>query len=84
MDQGLVWAPPYTIDVTRGLHPGRNTLEIRVTNEWTNRIQGDRKLPMAEKALPAAAGIRHFFSSGTEPLPESGLLGPVRLLHESG
>lgn len=82
--QGLVWAPPYRVDVTKGLHAGRNSLEIRVTNEWTNRIEGDKKLPDAQKVLPAAAKIRRFFATGNEPLPESGLLGPVTLLHEGG
>ena len=82
-DQGLVWAPPYKVDITKGLHAGHNTLEIRVTNEWTNRIEGDKNLPGGRKVLPAAAKIRRFFSTGKEPLPKSGLLGPVTVLHES-
>ncbi len=76
--QGVVFAPPYAVDVTRGLHAGKNTVEIRVTNEWTNRIDGDKALPPEQKVLPSAAGIRQMFAQGAEP-PESGLFGPVVL-----
>jgi beta-galactosidase/beta-glucuronidase len=48
-DQGLAWAPPCNVDITKGLQAGRNTLEIRVTNEWTNRIEGDKNLPDGRK-----------------------------------
>ena len=75
--QGIVFAPPYTVDITRALHAGRNRLDIRVTNEWTNRIMGDRALPPEQKVLPSAANIRSMFPPAD--LPESGLLGPVAL-----
>ena len=48
---GLVWAPPYRIDVTSALKPGVNKLEIKVTNEWTNRQMGDRTLPADKHIL---------------------------------
>ncbi len=75
--QGVVFAPPYAVDVTRGLHAGKNTVEIRITNEWTNRIAGDKTLPPEQKVLPSAANVRSMFPSAD--LPESGLLGPVVL-----
>jgi hypothetical protein len=75
---GLVWAPPYTVDVTTELKPGTNQVEVRVTNEFTNRIMGDRLLPMEQKILPSAAAVREMFAGPTEP-PASGLLGPVTL-----
>src|SRR2546429_3412825 len=34
---------PYRVDATSVLHPGANTVEIKVTNGWANRIIGDRK-----------------------------------------
>jgi hypothetical protein len=57
--EGLVWAPPYRVDVTDALKPGVNKLEIEVTNEWTNRIAGDRLLPADQHILstPAAAAF---------------------------
>jgi hypothetical protein len=75
---GTVWAPPYTVDVTEELKPGVNEVEVKVTNEFTNRIMGDRLLPAEKKILPSAAAVRGMFAGPQEP-PASGLLGPVRL-----
>ena len=82
---GLTWAPPYRVDVTAALKPGTNKLEIKVTNEWTNRQIGDRLLP-ADKRILAPAGGRAAPGGGAfgrpQTLPESGLLGDVRLVAE--
>lgn len=71
---GVLWKPPYTIDVTNSLHPGQNTLEIQVTNLWVNRLIGDQQ--------PGAT--RYAFTTvptyiRAAPLQSSGLLGPVIL-----
>ena len=42
-DLGVIWTPPYRLDVTRLLQPGRNTLEVQVTNLWVNRMVGDEQ-----------------------------------------
>jgi (4-O-methyl)-D-glucuronate---lignin esterase len=76
---GLVWAPPYKVDVTDALKPGVNHLRIEVTNEWTNRILRDRPLPPGKRILPDAfppSGQRVFFFGPREPA-ESGLIGDV-------
>jgi len=44
-DLGLLWRPPYRVDVTEVLKAGDNRLEIRVTNLWVNRMLGDEELP---------------------------------------
>ncbi len=44
-DLGYVWHPPYRVDATKVLHPGKNTLEIQVANRWINRLIGDDRLP---------------------------------------
>ena len=36
--------PPFVIDVTDPLQSGINTVEIKVTNHWTNRLIGDEAL----------------------------------------
>ncbi len=82
---GGVWAPPYRVDVTAGLKPGVNHLQIRVTNEWTNRIVGDRLLPSEKRVLPDSGaplprGGGPFF--GPREPAESGLLGSVTLVAE--
>jgi hypothetical protein len=78
---GMVWAPPYRVDVTPGLKPGANKLEIKVTNEWTNRQVGDRLGPadkrvLAQPAAPARPGGGGFGPPVQTP-PESGLIGDV-------
>jgi hypothetical protein len=42
---GTLWKPPYRIDVTDAVLPGRNKLEIKVVNLWVNRQIGDEQLP---------------------------------------
>jgi hypothetical protein len=75
---GTVWAPPYRVDVTAMLKPGVNRLEIGVTNEFTNRILGDKLLPEDKRVLGTAANARMMFGGPKDPLP-SGLLGKVTL-----
>jgi hypothetical protein len=79
---GLTWAPPYRVDVSAALKPGANRLEIEVTNQWTNRLMGDRLLPVEKRILaqpgaPGAAVGGGGFSFGPQTPPESGLLGDV-------
>jgi len=69
---GVLWKAPYQVDVTSVLRAGENQLEIKVTNEWTNRLIGDRLVP-AKRVL--AESPPPF---GPPPaLTTSGLLGPV-------
>jgi hypothetical protein len=42
---GILWKPPFRVDVTEALRPGENTLELRVVNLWINRMIGDEQLP---------------------------------------
>jgi (4-O-methyl)-D-glucuronate---lignin esterase len=44
-DLGLVWKPPYRLDVTDAVTAGDNDLVIEVTNLWPNRLIGDKHLP---------------------------------------
>ena len=43
-DLGILWKPPYRVDVTEALTAGDNALEIGVTNLWINRMLGDEEL----------------------------------------
>ena len=84
---GLVWAPPYRVDVTSTLKPGPNKLAIKVTNEWTNRQMGDRLLPADKHILatpPPPPGRPGGLGGFVPPAPpESGLLGDVTLSAEA-
>lgn len=71
-----LWKAPYRSNVTGVLKPGANRLEIRVTNEWSNRLIGDRLAAPEKKVLSAYTPP----FGGRYQLRESGLLGPVRLM----
>lgn len=75
-DLGLLWKEPYKMDISEALVEGENTLEIKVTNSWGNQLIGDSALPMEERA----ARTSWEFYSPEDPLPTSGLLGPVRIV----
>lgn len=75
-DLGLLWKEPYRMDISEALVEGDNTLEIKVTNSWGNRLIGDSALPMEERATKTS----WEFYTPDDPLPTSGLLGPVRFL----
>ena len=73
---GTLWKKPFRIDITEAMKPGENTLDIRVTNLWVNRLIGDAQPDVKTKitftTLP--------FYRADSPLLPSGLLGPVRVL----
>lgn len=73
---GIVWKPPFRVDVTGIMKPGTNTLEIKVTNLWVNRLIGDQQ-PDATKKYTSTT---QKFYSADSPLLPSGLLGPVRIV----
>jgi hypothetical protein len=77
---GTLWKPPYELDVTGVLRPGTNQLEIKITNEWTNRQIGDRSAPPDRRVLAPAGGFGGGPRGGFQTLPESGLLGPVTVV----
>jgi hypothetical protein len=81
-DAGITWAPPYRVDITDALKAGSNSLEIAVTNEWSNRQIGDRQLPVEKRVLAqpgGGAGLLPGFGAAQVPA-ESGLLGEVTLV----
>lgn len=72
---GGVWTAPYKIDITRALKPGKNDLEIKVVNNWINRLIGDHKLPENERIT----WTYYDWYDTNVKLQSSGLKGPVRL-----
>jgi hypothetical protein len=42
---GILWKPPYRAEISKMIQPGDNTLEVKVTNLWINRMIGDEQLP---------------------------------------
>ena len=41
---GVAWAPPYVVDVSAAVRPGRNQIEITVANTAANRLADDHQL----------------------------------------
>ena len=109
---GILWKPPYTVDLTAYAQPGKNQLSVTVANRWINRLIGDETLPPDAEYIvggktddyggknpgaliafpkwwndPAALQKRQrvTFSvwkhyNANDPLVDSGLIGPVRIL----
>ncbi len=73
---GILWKPPWRVDLTGAARPGKNRLVVRVTNFWPNRIIGDQFLPAAQRVTQT--NIRKL--TRRTPLMISGLLGPVQLV----
>lgn len=72
---GALWKSPFAVDATKALRPGKNRLEVKVANVWSNRLIADAGLPESKRMSwatfnPYKAGDR---------LLSSGLLGPVQL-----
>jgi hypothetical protein len=75
MSLGIFWKPPYQVDITNTLKKGENNLEIKVTNQWTNRLIGDQKATTESRVLNSP--LRVFAG---QKMNDSGLLGPVTIL----
>lgn len=79
VDCGTVWTFPYRIAVSKALKKGYNTIEIKITNTWANRLIGDQKLPKEQRLSWTNAAFR----LEGEELLKAGLLGPLRLVKET-
>jgi hypothetical protein len=81
---GVLWKPPFRIDIAPALRSGDNELEIAVTNTWRNRLIGDFGKPDAgrvTRVIPRLRKNQEWLPGGPGvALSPSGLLGPVRLL----
>jgi len=73
---GIVWCPPWRVEVTEAVKPGENKLQVEVVNFWPNRIIGDASLPPDQRFT--RTNIRKL--TARTPLMPSGLLGPVSIL----
>ena len=72
---GIIWKAPYQVDITNILKKGENRLEIKVTNEWTNRLLGDMEAAPDKKVLNSPLRVRPGIKAN-----DSGLIGPVTIV----
>jgi hypothetical protein len=43
-DMGVLWKPPFRVNISGAVRSGANKLEIKVTNLWPNRLIADERL----------------------------------------
>ncbi|UCC98936.1 MAG: hypothetical protein JSW66_03430 [Phycisphaerales bacterium] len=79
---GILWKPPFRVNVTEALRPGKNELVVEVANTWSNRLTGDANSPASERYCRTniTKSLTWEVPWKDTPLLESGLLGPVRLV----
>lgn len=70
---GGLWTAPWRINISGYVNSGKNEIEIKVANNWNNRMAGDAGMPAGER--------ESFISVNTfkpdSPLQTSGLAGSV-------
>jgi hypothetical protein len=74
VEMGGAWTPPYQVDITKALKAGVNELQIKVVNNWVNRLIGDSLLPADQRKTSVLYG-----PDAKNGLESSGLLGPVSI-----
>lgn len=94
-DLGVVWTAPLRVKITDAVRDKGNRLEIEVANLWINRLIGDESEPwdgveagrwpawlLEGQPRPSRryTFTTHRFYKKDDPLIESGLLGPVRVM----
>jgi len=78
----ILWKPPYQLDVSRAIKPGKNSLRIEVANTWSNRLTGDGRNPEGKQYTKTNISGPNFLDKmlwKDAPLLESGLIGPVAI-----
>jgi hypothetical protein len=72
---GLLWKPPYEINISDVIKSGTNRIEIHITNLWPNRLIGDEKINDADRFTFTTWTP---FTADSDLIP-SGLFGPVQI-----
>ena len=70
---GVLWKEPFQADVSGLLRPGRNVLEVKVTNLWNNRLMGDLRDPGQKPYARTNMVLKE------RDLVPAGLFGPVTI-----
>ncbi|MDH7598028.1 MAG: glycosyl hydrolase [Sedimentisphaerales bacterium] len=76
MDLGILWTPPFRLQIADAIRPGTNELQIDVVNFWANRVIGDANLPESQRRTKTNITAL----TAKTPLMPSGLIGPVVLM----
>jgi len=76
---GVIWHPPYELDITTFLYAGENEVRMVVGNTAVNAMAGS---PLPDRAQLTARYGERFVDQGNELVRTvtSGLTGPIRLI----
>lgn len=77
---GVLWSPPYRVDITEAATAGPNKLVIEVANTWSNRLVGDAVKPAKQRFTVTNVDLNNGLPWKDVPLIKSGLFGPVQLI----
>ena len=85
---GVTWKRPHLHDVSKLVKPGKNFIEVRVSNRLINYVAGLKRPEWADKVVEKYANYnerRQWYEImsreyGAENIPPAGLIGPVRLV----
>jgi hypothetical protein len=61
---GVLWKPPFLVNITKAAKPGKNELVVKVTNLWANRLIGDEQEPADVKWDTKIAGLSSVKNDG--------------------
>lgn len=78
---GILWKPPFQVDITDVVKEGENRLVVEIANHWANRMVGDAVSKDGKKYTNTNITYSIMWEQPWDktPLLESGLLGPVRI-----
>jgi len=75
-DLGVLWKPPFRVNLSGALKDGENQLEIRLTNLWVNKLIGESRFPETGEIHGAGAWRRYAYQKfpdwvlSEKPIPE--------------
>ncbi|MET3128238.1 hypothetical protein ABID42_003357 [Arcicella rosea] len=75
---GVAWKKPFKVDISEVIKTGENTIEVKVTNLWVNRLIGDAQPNEKNKTTFTTMP---FYQANSTLLP-SGLLTEVKILQK--
>jgi hypothetical protein len=85
---GVTWKRPHLHDVTTLVKPGRNFIEVRVSNRLISYVGGLKRPEWVDKVVEKYGNYnerRQWYEImsreyGSENIPPAGLMGPVKLV----
>ncbi len=72
---GTAWKKPFKLDISEAIKTGENTIQVKVTNLWVNRLIGDAQPDVKAKSTFTTIP---FYQANAQLLP-SGMIGSVKI-----